>query len=104
MVGFFRYMPEADDQLATLLTPTGQRLCIVAVERLDFPRLQPSAGRGLANPRSNPGSQPDCAVQSGLMFANLITLAHFSVSFAMSLPNSAGDPGITVPPNRQPDP
>ena len=26
------------------------------------------------------------------MFANLITLAHFSVSSAMSLPNSAGEP------------
>src|SRR5262245_16016240 len=36
---------------------------------------------------------------SGLMPANLITLAHFSVSSAMSLPKSVGDPRSTVPPN-----
>jgi hypothetical protein len=35
---------------------------------------------------------------SGLMLANLITLAHFSVSSAISFPNSAGDPGSGVPP------
>ena len=35
---------------------------------------------------------------SGLMSANFTTLAHFSVSSAMSLPNSAGDPGSTVLP------
>ena len=33
------------------------------------------------------------------MFANLTTLPHFSVSSAMSLPKSVGDPGSTVPPN-----
>jgi hypothetical protein len=33
---------------------------------------------------------------SGLMFANFTTLAHFSVSSAMSLPKSAGEPGSTV--------
>src|SRR5204862_7219736 len=39
------------------------------------------------------------AAHSALTPANLITLAHFSVSSAMSLPNSAGDPGgITVLP------
>ena len=32
------------------------------------------------------------------MPANLITLAHFSVSSAISLPNSAGEAGRTVPP------
>ena len=32
------------------------------------------------------------------MPANLITLAHFSVSSAISLPKSAGEPGSTVPP------
>src|SRR5882724_8741540 len=36
---------------------------------------------------------------SGLMPANLTTLLHFSVSSAMNLPKSAGDPGITVPPS-----
>ena len=36
--------------------------------------------------------------QSGLMPANFTTLAHFSVSSAMSFPKSAGEPGIGVPP------
>src|SRR6516162_1693384 len=44
-------------------------------------------------------SAPD---HSGLMFANLITLAHFlahfSVSSAISFPKSAGEPASTVPP------
>ena len=35
---------------------------------------------------------------SGLMPANLITFPHFSVSSAISLPNSAGEPGSTVAP------
>jgi hypothetical protein len=35
---------------------------------------------------------------SGLMPANLITLAQLSVSFATSLPKSAGEPPTTVPP------
>src|SRR5262249_53346769 len=40
----------------------------------------------------------DRADHSGFMPANLITLAHFSVSSAMSFPKSAGEPGSTVPP------
>ena len=35
---------------------------------------------------------------SALMPADLITLAHFSVSSAMNLPKSAGEPASTVPP------
>ena len=35
---------------------------------------------------------------SGLTLAARITLPHFSVSSAMSLPNSADEPGSTVPP------
>jgi hypothetical protein len=35
---------------------------------------------------------------SGLMLAARITLAHFSVSWAMSLPKSAGEPDTGVPP------
>jgi hypothetical protein len=35
---------------------------------------------------------------SGLMPADLITLAHFSVSSAMNLPNSVGDAGTTEEP------
>ena len=38
-------------------------------------------------------------VHSGLIFAARITLAHFSVSAAISLPKSAGEPTSTVPPN-----
>ena len=38
------------------------------------------------------------ADHSGLMLAARITLAHFSVSSAMSLPKSAGEPASTVPP------
>src|ERR1700730_5183869 len=38
-------------------------------------------------------------VYSALMLAARITLAHFSVSLAMSLPKSAGEPGSTVAPN-----
>src|SRR5215470_17539600 len=34
----------------------------------------------------------------GLMRADLITLPHFSVSSAISFPNSAGEPGSAVPP------
>src|SRR5215469_14313579 len=36
---------------------------------------------------------------SGLMFANLMTFAHLSVSLAISRPKSAGDPGNTVLPS-----
>src|SRR5262244_3817528 len=41
----------------------------------------------------------DCSRYSGLMPANLITLAHFSVSATMSLPKSAGEPGFGTLPN-----
>src|SRR5262245_27450836 len=40
----------------------------------------------------------DRADHSGLMLAARITLAHFSVSSAMSLPRSAGEPTSGVPP------
>src|SRR5215510_8902822 len=40
----------------------------------------------------------DRECHSGLMPANLITLAHFSVSSPMTLPKSAGEPASTVPP------
>jgi hypothetical protein len=54
-----------------------------------------SGGWGLALVgRRNPRQHIHCA----LMFAARITLAHFSVSSAMSWPKSAGDPGSTVPP------
>jgi len=35
---------------------------------------------------------------SSLMPANLMSLAHFTVSSAICLPKSAGEPGSTVPP------
>ena len=37
-------------------------------------------------------------LHSGLMFAERITLAHFSVSSTMNLPKSVGEPVSTVPP------
>src|SRR5262249_34538939 len=39
-----------------------------------------------------------CPGYSGLMPANLITLAHFSVSSAINFPKSAGEPGSTAAP------
>src|SRR5262249_32219039 len=42
--------------------------------------------------------QPVRPGHSGLMPANWITLPHFSVSSAMSLPKSAGEPPSAVPP------
>src|SRR5947209_5547966 len=55
------------------------------------------------DPRRRPGAEGQWRWragpnQSALMPADLITLAHFSVSPAMSLPKSAGEPGSTVPP------
>jgi hypothetical protein len=50
----------------------------------------PFAERALWNTRGNAGSY------SGLIWANLITLPHFSVSSAMSLPKSPGEPASTV--------
>jgi len=41
---------------------------------------------------------PSSPRHSGLMMAALITLPHFSVSSAMSLPKSSGDPGSAVLP------
>ena len=45
----------------------------------------------------NMGGQADRS-QSGLMPANLITLAHFSVSPAITVANSAGDNASALPP------
>src|SRR5882757_3486130 len=43
----------------------------------------------------------DREAHSGLMPANLITLAHFSVSSAISLPKSAGEPTIGEAPSSE---
>jgi hypothetical protein len=51
-----------------------------------------SRNSGLWNVR--PGLQD----HSGLMLAARITLPHFSVSSAMNLPKSAGEPGNAIPP------
>jgi len=40
----------------------------------------------------------DCPCQSALMPTNFTTLPHFSVSSAMNLPKSAGEPASAVPP------
>ena len=42
--------------------------------------------------------RPRLPVHSDLMPANWITLAHFSVSSAISLPKSLGEPGSVVAP------
>src|SRR4029453_4196321 len=55
-------------------------------------------GSGLVQRNVMEYSAGDRADHSALMPADLITLAHFSVSSAMSLPKSAGVPGRTVPP------
>src|SRR5262245_51197700 len=69
----------------------------------------PKADIGRLSPRYNSG---DCRhsrngpygistvdqPQSALMLRARITLPHFSVSSAMSLPKSAGEPASTVPP------
>src|SRR4029078_3017468 len=39
------------------------------------------------------------ATHCTFMLAALTTLPHFSVSLAMNLPKSAGEPGSTVPPS-----
>src|SRR5262249_50785534 len=44
------------------------------------------------------GADGIAVCQSALVPANLTTLAHFSVSPAMSAANSAGEPGSSVPP------
>src|SRR5262245_60310696 len=46
----------------------------------------------------NYGISDQGSVYSGLMFANLITLPHISVSSTMSLPKSAGEPVSGLPP------
>src|SRR5262245_10144199 len=54
-------------------------------------------------PRRAAEQRDECApfhagYDSALIFVSRITLLHFSVSSAMSLPKSAGEPGSTVPP------
>jgi hypothetical protein len=44
-------------------------------------------------------ARSDREIQSTEMFANFTTFAHFSVSSATSLPNSAGLIGIGIPPS-----
>ena len=45
------------------------------------------------------GTWTDARPYSALMLTARITLAHFSVSSATSLPKSAGEPGSSVPPS-----
>src|SRR5262245_41835793 len=51
--------------------------------------ISPNGGYGIST-----GDRP----QSALMLRARMTLPHFSVSSAMSLPKAAGAPGRTVPP------
>jgi len=67
--------------------------------RADLPggRVRATSGYCRHSPNGRYGmcSRAD---HSGLMPANLITLAHFSVSFEMNFPKSAGVIGIGTPP------
>src|SRR4051794_13004692 len=66
-----------------------QRTCCAQRE---FCRVCPKADFRQAPPAS------ECPTQSALRFAALITLPHFSVSSAISLPKSAGEPPRIPPP------
>src|SRR5262245_39954022 len=59
---------------------------------------QPSRGVGWRDSRSERQGGGESMGYCGLMPAALITLAHFAVSSAMSLPKSAGEPASTIPP------
>src|SRR6516225_1180104 len=54
----------------------------------------------MGRPQGQLWHYPDASGEghSGLMFADLITLPHFSVSPAMNFPKSVGDPIKTVAP------
>src|SRR5262249_16648130 len=60
-------------------------------------RPRPGASQEPRNERQGRGQSVYC----GLIPAALITLAHFAVSSAMSLPKSAGEPASTMPPMSQ---
>src|SRR6516164_4597253 len=78
----------------------GQNLKAVTVVPACVVRPQgsrPHYGRWSRNGRYGTSSR-DCLDQSGLMPANLTTLAHFSTSLAMSLSKSAGEPPSVVLP------
>src|SRR6266545_4008295 len=66
-----------------------KHLYSIVVGAAERPRFRLTAGYGISV------RLPD---HSGLMPADLITLAHLSVSSAMSWPKSAGEPASTVPP------
>src|SRR5437870_173616 len=66
---------------------------ILSVDMVVLPELKDRASR-----RLGVGGVLDQLDPSGLMPANLTTLRHFSVSAAMSLAKSAGDPGSIAPP------
>jgi hypothetical protein len=66
------------------------RRCFLLDHLVVTARQPPFAGRNVMECRAGD--------HSALMPADLITLAHFSVSSAMNLPNSAGDAGATEEP------
>jgi hypothetical protein len=66
-----------------------------AIGPKDSPALAARRVRSLGTPAD---PRYGCSDHPGLIPANLTTLPHFSVSSAMSLPKSAGEPGSTVPP------
>src|SRR5262245_41260751 len=72
---------------------------------------RPAPGQCATPPAEPQRPRPDAGIfeeavsagarYSGLMLAARMTLAHFSVSSAMSLPKSAGVPGSGVPPRSE---
>src|SRR5262249_41617608 len=72
-----------------------------------FAQRNSASSRQLADISAPHGSQNgrygisdwDCRDHSALMLAARSTLPHFSVSSAMNLPKSAGEPANTVPPS-----
>src|SRR5215471_21287222 len=81
-----QYLPKADKCTAadgiSIRSPVGRRRGVV--RRIRGTERYGMSGRPVPH-------------HSGLMPADLITLAHFSISSAISVPKSLGDPGRTVP-------
>ena len=99
-------MDRVDELRALLHSGPGPLFIHARVDADDQKRIIPSRdGYGIKQrfmqASAKQGLRPGLSgVQSGLCTPeNFTTLAHFSVSFATSLPNSAGVPGISfVPP------
>src|SRR5262245_42736838 len=84
-----RLVPIATERSAAKKSPLNHLVGAGEQHRRHVERNSQIGSYGISAP-----APPQCA----LMPANLITLAHFSVSSAMSFPKSAGEPKSGVPP------